>query len=66
MLPEPTYLKGIFMADLLEDEENSQKTSSSQANSEQDVKFNPPEDLEADIKKHLNVDFGSERSDQNE
>ena len=29
MLPEPTYLKGIFMADLLEDEENSQKTSSS-------------------------------------
>ena len=56
----PTYLNGIFNAELLEDEVMSERTHSSNAGSEPEVKFNPPEDLEADIKKHLNVDFGSD------
>lgn len=57
MLSTPYYLQGIFNADLLADDpEDDQNRSSQDSSEKQQINYEPPEDIEADFKKHVNVD----------
>lgn len=66
---EPEYLEGVFNAHLLEDEvmdQNSYKGSmTDESNQSSEKRFDNSKDqldIESDIKKHLNVDFGEDEN----